>query len=192
MRLGCWLQRTDYPNVDVVMIPRRALAISFPLGQPTLPPGIVLPPGMVIPAAMATGEATGLAARATGVRFDLEDYDQRAPSITFRDPWTWELLPFPALLRASVPDEKSGRQLNVILDSHPDTKRPFLCLRGVREYHEHAQHTGDDWNLYRASTSLFSIMYRVWQVCIGSTRPHAILSPLANALEVRWESDVAQ
>lgn len=28
---------------------------------------------------------------------------------------------------------------------------PFLCLAGVREYHEHPAHTGDPWELHRTS-----------------------------------------
>lgn len=28
---------------------------------------------------------------------------------------------------------------------------PFLCLAGVREYHEHPAHSGDSWLLHRAA-----------------------------------------
>lgn len=28
---------------------------------------------------------------------------------------------------------------------------PFICLPGVREYHEHPGHTGDSWFLHRLS-----------------------------------------
>ena len=28
---------------------------------------------------------------------------------------------------------------------------PFLCLPGVREYHEHPAHAGDAWELHRAN-----------------------------------------
>jgi hypothetical protein len=28
---------------------------------------------------------------------------------------------------------------------------PFLCLAGVREYHEHPAHSGDSWELHRAA-----------------------------------------
>ena len=28
---------------------------------------------------------------------------------------------------------------------------PFLCLAGVREYHEHPAHSGDHWELHRPS-----------------------------------------
>ncbi len=28
---------------------------------------------------------------------------------------------------------------------------PFLCVAGVREYHEHPAHSGDQWELYRSS-----------------------------------------
>ena len=31
---------------------------------------------------------------------------------------------------------------------HPD-EIPFLCLAGVREYHDHPAHSGDVWELHR-------------------------------------------
>ena len=77
----------------------------------------------------------------------MAGYDQRPPSITFRDPWNWDLLQFGALSIGMLTDDPAKPQ-QVVLDAHPVTKRPFLCLRGVREYHEHPQHDGDDWALY--------------------------------------------
>ena len=36
-----------------------------------------------------------------------------------------------------------------LLISHGPDELPFLCLPGVREYHVHPAHTGDDWLLHR-------------------------------------------
>jgi len=33
---------------------------------------------------------------------------------------------------------------------HPDDI-PFLCIAGVKEYHEHPGHSGDSWELHRSS-----------------------------------------
>ena len=32
----------------------------------------------------------------------------------------------------------------------PEDDRPFVCLQGVREYHDNPGHTGDPWWLHRA------------------------------------------
>jgi len=37
------------------------------------------------------------------------------------------------------------------MQSHDPDEIPFLCLAGVREYHEHPAHSGDVWELYRKS-----------------------------------------
>ena len=43
--------------------------------------------------------------------------------------------------------------------------KPFLCLRGIREYHSHNRHLGDLWENYRplSSYGLLSIIDRVQQ-----------------------------
>ncbi|WP_241359668.1 putative metal-binding protein, partial [Escherichia coli] len=42
---------------------------------------------------------------------------------------------------------------------------PFLCLPGVREYHDHPAHTGDSWLLHRRSGegSLHFILESIWK-----------------------------
>jgi hypothetical protein len=125
-----------------------------------------------------------LSARAFGVRIGLDDFDQRAPSVVFHDPWSWKILQFDELFRANNIDE-NGKAFAVILDNHPITHVPFLCLRGIREYHEHPQHSGDDWMLYRTQVGLFDILLLIWRTCINLTRPNVIISP--NQIQVLWE-----
>ena len=36
------------------------------------------------------------------------------------------------------------------LQAHSPDDIPFLCIAGVREYHEHPAHSGDAWELHRA------------------------------------------
>ena len=38
-----------------------------------------------------------------------------------------------------------------LMQAHGDDDIPFLCIAGVREYHEHPAHTGDPWESYRTS-----------------------------------------
>lgn len=95
------------------------------------------------------------------VRVDYTNYDLWPPSVTFVDPRTRE--PAPPAVRAPHMEAEGAR--DALVDGHPDTGRPFLCLPGVREYHEHPQHTGDDWLLHRASGAgnLAVVCERIWQ-----------------------------
>ena len=38
-----------------------------------------------------------------------------------------------------------------LMQAHGDDDVPFLCIAGVREYHEHPAHTGDPWESHRTS-----------------------------------------
>lgn len=127
-----------------------------------------------------------LAARAFGIRVDLTDFDQRPPGVSFRDPFTWEPLPF-ALLPLGQHLDEQGKAMQVVLDSHPVTKLPFLCMRGIREYHEHPQHTGDDWVLYRGHYGLFSVLSTVWRTCVEQVRPNLMFMP-NSGLNILWEA----
>jgi hypothetical protein len=130
-RRGWILARADFPEA-LVVVAARQLA----------PPAIV-----------------------TGVLFNYTDYDAQPPSVTLVDPFTEE--PFPAehlptrLLRSVAPELPAGVQLPpgaqlqtvaqpLMQDYGPGTI-PFLCLPGVREYHDHPGHKGDHWELHRTS-----------------------------------------
>ena len=71
-------------------------------------------------------------------RFNCDDWDELPPSLTLHDP-------------------KDGRELAWsqwpqggwdVHDTHPSTRKPFLCLPGIREYHSHLSHLGT-WEGYR-------------------------------------------
>jgi len=38
-----------------------------------------------------------------------------------------------------------------LMQSYGPDDIPFLCVAGVREYHDHPAHSGDAWELHRAS-----------------------------------------
>jgi hypothetical protein len=95
------------------------------------------------------------------VRFDYSNYDLWPPSLTFIDPFTREpTQPFLGALYAEVDGPR-----NALAGLHPMTGMPFLCLPGVREYHAHPQHSGDDWLLHRAAGEgrLAVLCDHIWQ-----------------------------
>ncbi len=95
------------------------------------------------------------------LRVDYRNYDLWAPSVTFIDPVS--RTPAPPPVQALQMTEIGPR--NVLLE-HPLTRLPFLCLPGVREYHQHPQHTGDDWLLHRSqgAGSLSVLCERIWRL----------------------------
>lgn len=84
------------------------------------------------------------------VRFDFQNYDVWAPSLRIVDPITRRWLGESRIgaIDFSVVGN-DGSPLNLFVNGHPETSRVFLCKRGVREYHSHPEHSGDDWLLYR-------------------------------------------
>lgn len=176
---GAWVVQTAYPTVDVVFVPRKPMKLTAPIPQMSI----------IVPAvpSLATREIPVLAARAFGVRVALDDFDQRAPSVTFRDPWSWDYLAPDRIPLGQTIDEHGKNQL-VVLNDHPETRRPFLCIRGTREYHEHPQHTGDEWALYRGHIGLFSVLTTVWRTCVELARPNLILLG-PGQLQLQWEAE---
>jgi hypothetical protein len=163
-----FLQSSKLPFIDLFFAPRHPLQVLLP--PPSRLPAGVPPnsvPAVIIPS---------LAARAFMARFDLSDYDLLAPSLQFHDPWTHQLLPYETIFRAMEYEKQRGPHI-VLLPDHPVTHKPFLCVRGVREYHSHPQHSGDDWFLYRGSISLFSTVMTLWRVAVDLVRPQVILQP---------------
>jgi len=128
---GWFLTHAEFPNVSVV------------LAAPQLkPPAIIL-----------------------GVEFDYANYDAAPPSVRLVNPITGVAfkhreLPTP-LNRALPPQEVpvpglGGQRVRVegvqpYMQAHSPDDIPFLCVAGVREYHEHPAHSGDAWELHRAA-----------------------------------------
>jgi len=133
-------------------------------------------------------DVPSLAERAFKAHFDLTDYDLAAPSLEFRDPWNDSLLPYATMFRALEFEEHRKTHL-VLLDDHPTTHKPFLCLRGIREYHEHPQHSGDDWMLYRERMSLFSIVMSLWRVSIDLIHAQVVVQTNPRQLQVQFVAE---
>jgi len=130
-RRGWFLANAEFPKVLVVLC------------APTLkPPAVVM-----------------------GVTFDYTNYDAAPPSVRIVNPFTGEPYKFkelPSQLHHTLPAQEialpgmqPGQKVPVIqayMQGAPD-EIPFLCLAGVREYHDHPAHSGDIWELHRASGS---------------------------------------
>ena len=93
--------------------------------------------------------------RAVEFRFNCDNWDELPPSLTLHDPEDGRELPW----------EEWPKEVWSVLNSHPSTGKPFLCLPGIREYHTHSSHLGDMWERYRplSSYSLLGIVDRVQQ-----------------------------
>lgn len=78
---------------------------------------------------------------AVTVGLDYRNYDLQPPSVTFLDPLS--RAPSDPIVK---PHQVEGQRLRLLVPGgHPTTKRPFLCLPGVSEYHIHPEHDGDPW-----------------------------------------------
>ncbi len=88
-----------------------------------------------------------LTAVAATVRFDFANYDLWPPSVSFIDLTTGQV--GPTSVRAVMQTDQGPRDL--LVEAHPETGHAFLCVPGTREYHQHPQHSGDDWLLHRGT-----------------------------------------
>lgn len=98
------------------------------------------------------------------LRLDYQDYDLYPPIVEFINLFTGE--PAAPHTRALMPTPEGPR--DVLIESHPSTHRPFLCFPGVRQYHDHPQHSGDHWLLHRSqgAGSLATICDRAWRFMV--------------------------
>lgn len=102
------------------------------------------------------------------VAFDYTNYDAEPPSVRLVDPFTGEAIKAKDLpphlqlnrgeqpLDLALPGMPQGARFQVgsvqpLMQAHNPEDVPFLCLAGVREYHEHPGHSGDTWELHRRS-----------------------------------------
>ncbi len=130
LRRGWWMLDAVYPNVFVVF------------ATPRVKPPIV----------------------AFGAVLDFTNYDLWPPSVQLADPFTrkpYLARELPTLLTRRLPvspeiaaqfaarGQTPPFQEQAMMQSHDPNAVPFLCLPGVREYHNHPGHSGDSWLLRR-------------------------------------------
>jgi len=121
---GWWMLKAKFPEISVVF------------ASPKL-----IPPAVIF-----------------GVELNFLNYDLWPPSVRLVNPFT--RVPYmanqvPVKLNRLVPIQPTppgqGGQMAIqdMMQSHGHDQIPFLCLPGVREYHNHPGHTGDSWLLHR-------------------------------------------
>jgi hypothetical protein len=127
---GWFLLEAEFPTVFVLMVSTK-----------TRPPAVV-----------------------TGVLLDYTNYDAAPPSVRLVNPFTREpflanalptslnrALPAQAIALPGMPGQLQMQGAQPLMQAHSPEEIPFLCIAGVREYHEHPGHSGDSWELHRAS-----------------------------------------
>ena len=124
---GWFLVKAQWPVVVVVLASKK-----------TIPPAIV-----------------------TAVHFDYTNYDAEPPSVRLVDPFSGRPLlskELPTRLPRMIPGPETvlpdGTKLRLnkpldLMQAHSLDDLPFLCISGVKEYHDHPGHTGDSWALHR-------------------------------------------
>lgn len=140
---GWWLLKAEFPEVFVVF--------ATPV---TRPPAV-----------------------AFGVLLDFTNYDLWAPSVQLVNPFT--RAPYRARELPTVLTRRLANQLTEIpghglvsvvqeqslMQGYDADAVPFLCLPGVREYHENPGHTGDSWLLRRqgGEGTLYFLLEKLYQ-----------------------------
>jgi hypothetical protein len=87
------------------------------------------------------------------IRMECEGWNEQAPAIVLQD---WE-----GCHLTSVP----ATSKNIFNPSaHRHTGRPFVCMRGAREYHTHENHLNDPWSALSGSADyrLGEIATQIW------------------------------
>lgn len=87
------------------------------------------------------------------VRLACDDWDDRPPSIT--------LHATDGALLTALPANPTG-VFNA--GPHPSAGRPFVCMRGAREYHTHPSHVNEPWESVKDNSSytLGNILTQLW------------------------------
>jgi hypothetical protein len=89
------------------------------------------------------------------LRLECDNWNDSPPSVALLAPDGTYL--------AAVPTLRPGN--NIFNPSaHDRTKRPFVCMIGVREYHEHGSHLNDLWSNYKSQDNytLGNIIEQLW------------------------------
>ena len=99
------------------------------------------------------------------VQFDYTNYDAEPPSVRFINPFSGRFLAFkelPTRLPRGIPGQEmpmpipGGPKIQVmmaqeLMQAHSEEDLPFLCIPGVKEYHDHLGHSGDPWEIHRST-----------------------------------------
>jgi hypothetical protein len=119
------------------------------------------------------------------VRINFDNYDLVPPSIRFIDPFSWEnLTDVPNHMLRKIPKGAGSIELFPLAQKEP-VGIPFICFPGIREYHNHPAHTGNNWLLHRKKQGVGTLGFlieKLYQYGISSLAYYRVLiqSPLQN------------
>jgi hypothetical protein len=85
------------------------------------------------------------------VNINFTNYDMGPLSVRFIDAFTFELIPMaelPSHFVRKIIDANGQPQMQPLAVRLPDGT-PFICIPGVREYHNHPDHSNDPWLTHR-------------------------------------------
>ena len=117
------------------------------------------PVAVVVLASNKTNPPTIVAA----AQFDYTNYDSEPPSVRLIDPFSGRFLmskEIPTRLPRMIPGPEmvmpdgARAQFNApqdLMQAHSPEDLPFLCIAGVKEYHDHPGHSGDPWEMHRSA-----------------------------------------
>jgi hypothetical protein len=98
-----------------------------------------------------------------GAELDFTNYDLWPPSVRVLNPFT--RAPFtqqtlPAIVRARLDPVQGPIADQVVMFQDNGEGEAFMCMPGVREYHNHPAHSGDSWLSHRntGAGTLFEIL----------------------------------
>jgi Predicted metal binding domain len=99
-----------------------------------------------------------------GALVDYSNYDAEPPSVHLVNPFTREpylakelptslnrAVPAQSMNLPGVPGEFQLQGAQPLMQAYGPDSIPFLCIAGVREYHQHPAHSGDAWELHRSA-----------------------------------------
>lgn len=105
------------------------------------------------------------------LRFNLMNFNILPMSVEVIYPDKFILGPNSVIIGAT---DKIIRKIQItpgknVLLIHHKTKKPFICMKGIYEYHIHSQHEKTYWDVFRYSDfgSLFYFVNAIWE---GSTK----------------------
>jgi len=99
------------------------------------------------------------------LRITCDDWDDLPPSIELL---TSDGAHIPTNRDPGLPHEYVFAGGGSIFNSgpHPSTGRPFICMRGSREFHTHSSHCAEVWDNYRgrSGNDLLGLLDQLWRV----------------------------
>ena len=116
----------DYRRIGILLLEEEYPNLYFSFAAPALSP---------IPIIFA-------------VKINFDNYDIEPLSVKFVHPLTFQPKKRSELTINLLRRFENGVQPQDLLVADLDDQ-PFLCIPGVREYHNHTYHTGDSWFLHR-------------------------------------------